>query len=86
MAIPDAWRDYEVAFRQALGAKVRRLRNEMDLNQDEFADLAYLHRSHIGLIENAKYNVSLATLLRLAKALEMEPEELLALEEPKRPP
>ena len=85
MAIPEAWRDYEVGFRQVLGAKVRRLRNEMGLSQDEFADLAYLHRSHIGLIENAKYNVSLTTLLRLAKALELELEDLLTLEEPKRP-
>ncbi len=85
--LPEAWREYEMLYRQALGVKVRRLRKEMGLNQDDFADLAYLHRSHIGLIENAKYNISLATLLRLAKALNVAPEELIALngEGPERP-
>jgi transcriptional regulator with XRE-family HTH domain len=67
----------ELAFRQELGKRILELRQEMGLNQDEFAYKAGLHRSHIGQLENAHFNPRVTTLLRIAKALEVELWELL---------
>ena len=69
--------DDTLAYRQALGRAVRRLRKPQH-NQDDFADLVGVYRSHMGLIEQGKLDLRLSTLLRLARALQLDPEGLLA--------
>jgi transcriptional regulator with XRE-family HTH domain len=46
--------------------------------QEEFASRAGLDRSYYGAIERGEFNVSLATLIKLAGALELSGAELLA--------
>jgi transcriptional regulator with XRE-family HTH domain len=63
---------------QALGAAVRSARMQRGYNQETFATRAGLDRSYCGAIERGEFNVSLATLLKLAAALELTGAELLA--------
>lgn len=51
------------------GQQIRLLRESKDWSQDQLADAAGLHRTHISLIENAKREVQLDTVEKLAKAL-----------------
>jgi transcriptional regulator with XRE-family HTH domain len=63
---------------QALGAAVRSARKERGHSQEGFAARTGLDRSYYGAIERGEFNVSLATLLKLASALELTAAELLA--------
>jgi transcriptional regulator with XRE-family HTH domain len=63
---------------QALGAAVRSARREHGYAQEAFAARAGLDRSYYGAIERGEFNVSLATLLKLAGALQLTAAELLA--------
>ena len=60
-----------------LGAAIRARRKEAMLSQEALADLAGIDRSHMGKIERGERNVSLLNLLRIARALDTEPSELL---------
>ena len=49
----------------------------MGLSQEKFAARCNLHRTYIGAIERCEENITLATLDKLAKALDVKPVELL---------
>ena len=67
------------AFNQRLAARVRDLRVSLELDQDDFARKANLHRTHVSQIENAKTDPTLSTVFKIAKALELSVGELLDL-------
>lgn len=71
--VPD---DDELAFRAALGQRIRELRQE-HWSQDEFADLIDVFRSHMSTIERGKTDLKLSTLRRIARVLDIELGELL---------
>ena len=54
-----------------LGEKVRELRKEMSLSQEELAFRADVHRTYIGMIERAEKNVTILNLDKIAKALDV---------------
>ena len=56
---------------------LRRLRTDRALTQDELAEAANVARSTIGLLEGGK-EASMPTLAKLARALGVEPAELMA--------
>jgi DNA-binding XRE family transcriptional regulator len=56
---------------KVVGRNVRRLRSELKLSQDEFADRAGLHRTYIGAVERGERNITLNTLAQLALALKV---------------
>ncbi len=58
------------------GDKIRQLRKERNLSQEELADRAELHRTYIGMIERAEKNITLINIEKLAKALDVEISEL----------
>lgn len=62
----------------AFGEAVRLLRREKGISQDEFAAVADLHRTYVGGIERGERNPTLTTIHRIAMALEITPEQLLA--------
>jgi transcriptional regulator with XRE-family HTH domain len=60
------------------GEKVREIRKEKELSQEELAYKADLHRTYIGMIERAEKNITLINIEKIANALEIEIKELLA--------
>lgn len=64
---------------KAFGAVVRAKREVLDnMSQEELADRAGLHRTYIGGVEQGRRNLSLLNIMKIAKALEVEPEDLFA--------
>lgn len=61
-----------------LGAAVRARRMALGLSQEALADLAQIDRSHMGKIERGERNVTFLNILRIAKAIQCKPSELLA--------
>ena len=61
----------------ALGAAVRSMRVERGLAQETFAARAGMDRSYYGAIERGEFNVSLATIVKIAAALEVPAAALL---------
>ncbi|MFZ3151475.1 MAG: helix-turn-helix transcriptional regulator [Anaerolineaceae bacterium] len=51
------------------GNKVRLLRHQNELTQEQLAALSNLHRTYIGGIERGERNVSLINLIRISRAL-----------------
>jgi transcriptional regulator with XRE-family HTH domain len=61
----------------AFGDKVRELRKEKGLSQEELSFKADLHRTYIGMIERAEKNITLTNIEKIAKALDVKVKELL---------
>lgn len=51
------------------GAAVRRYRQRLQLSQEDFADVAGVHRTYVSSIELGKVQISIAIAFQLAKAL-----------------
>lgn len=62
---------------QKFGSRVRTLREEKTLSQEQFADLAGLHRNYVGGVERGERNLGLINILRIAKALQISAAKLL---------
>jgi len=59
------------------GDKIRKLRKQKGLTQEELADLAKVDPKSIISIEAGKRNVTLKTLKKIALALDIQPSVLL---------
>jgi transcriptional regulator with XRE-family HTH domain len=70
-------KDQVLAVAERLGENLRRVRRREGLTQEELAGRASLHRTAIGLLENARRVCRTDTLIQLAGAMEVPPEELL---------
>lgn len=58
------------------GNRVRDLRKENDLSQEQLSFKADLHRTYIGMIERAEKNITLVNIEKIAKALNVNIKEL----------
>lgn len=67
-----------VAMRRRFGVAVRRLRMSRGMSQEQLAFACGLHRTFVGAIERGESNISLATLARLAKGLDVSVSRLAA--------
>lgn len=54
------------------GERVREVRKEKGLSQEELAHKADLHRTYIGMIERAEKNITLISIEKIANALEVK--------------
>ena len=59
------------------GQRVRQLRKEKNLSQEELSHKADLHRTYIGMIERAEKNITLANIEKIANALGTSIDNLL---------
>jgi transcriptional regulator with XRE-family HTH domain len=66
-------------LRPVFAANMRRLRNERGMSQEALANLADVNRSYLARLEAGWHYVGLELIEKLAKALEVEPAELLKL-------
>lgn len=65
----------EVARR--FGENLRRARRRADLSQEQLGVRASLHRTEVGLLERGARVPRVDTLIKLARGLGMDPEDLL---------
>lgn len=68
--------NYEKAQRK-LGTVIRERRKALGYSQEAFAAECGLHRTYMGALERGERNVSLANILKVARALKTLPSELL---------
>lgn len=61
----------------ALGTNVREVRERLGLTQEQVAERSGVHATEVSRIEGGKRDPQVSTVLRLAKALEIEPGRLL---------
>ncbi len=67
------------------GTRIRTLRKELAMSQEELGEVAGLHRTYIGHLERGEVNPSLINILRVAKALKVDPSNLVSgLKVPRR--
>lgn len=59
------------------GDRLRDLRFEAEMTQEELAEAAGLHWTYIGQIERGERNLTYLNVLRLARGLSMTPSDLL---------
>jgi len=57
-------------IQRQLGERIRKMRARKGWSQEEFADIAGLHRTYIGAVERGEKNLTVSTLLTLAKTLD----------------
>jgi transcriptional regulator with XRE-family HTH domain len=67
-------------IRNKFGEKVRELRRARGLSQEELAFRAGIHRNYLGGIERGERNPALDNISAIAKALGVDPSELLRFE------
>jgi transcriptional regulator with XRE-family HTH domain len=65
------------SIEQTVGQILRQLRQERGLSQEELALESGYHRTYISQLERGQKNPSLRTIFQLAKALEVEPSEII---------
>lgn len=61
----------------AFAKKIRLRRYELELTQEQLAERANFHVNYIGGIERGERNLSLESIIALAKALECSPKDLM---------
>jgi len=59
------------------GNKVKIIRKQLNLSQEQLAARAGLHRTYIGMIERAEKNITLLNIEKIAHALNTNPKNLL---------
>ena len=65
------------AYRKIVAENVCKFRQKLGLTQEGLAEKADMHWTYISGVERCKYNISLDSIVRLAKALGRAPHELL---------
>ncbi len=67
-----------LALRAILARNIRLIRNRNGVSQEQLAELAGLHRTYIGSVERGERNISIDNIGKLARALGVGPQCLVA--------
>jgi transcriptional regulator with XRE-family HTH domain len=67
----------EESILKKFGKRVRELRTERNLTQQQLADISGLHKNYIGMIERGERNPSLLNIAVLARSFEITISELM---------
>ena len=66
----------EANYLKAIGTRLKQLRKEAKLTQEDLADAASLNSNYYGRIERGEINVTIETLMSIADALKMNMNEI----------
>ena len=64
-------------YRRRLGENIRAQRKQLGLRQERLAEKAELHPVYVGRVERGEENVSIDSLMRIAKALKATLQDLV---------
>jgi transcriptional regulator with XRE-family HTH domain len=64
-------------LRHVVGKNIRSLRQEMGISQEELAHRAKIHRTYMSAVERGLRNVAIDNIEKIAKALDVKPNQLL---------
>ena len=64
-------------LRQEFGMAIRRRRHKLNLSQEDFADMAEIHRTYVSSIELGKVDVGIGVVYKIAEALNLPLSKLL---------
>jgi transcriptional regulator with XRE-family HTH domain len=67
----------EASIKEVFGKRLREIRHEKGLSQEALAHACELDRTYIGGVERGERNISLINIVRIARALEIDPLELM---------
>lgn len=70
-------------LKEVMAINLRRLRHAKQMTQEELADVAGLSARYVGAIERADVSASVSVLGRIAKALHVDPADLIKGPKPK---
>lgn len=70
----------EDIFLKELGVHLRKLREKKGLSQQDLANDSNVPKIQIGRIERSEVNTTVRTLIKIANALNIEPNELLTFQ------
>jgi transcriptional regulator with XRE-family HTH domain len=70
---------YLVYSRTLFGQRLRALRNERGITQEELCKMIKAHRNFVGYVERGQENICLDNILQLARALKVNPADLFGL-------
>jgi len=62
---------------KSFGLRVKKIRTEKKISQEDLAELSGLHRTYISSLERGVRNPTLTTLISLSKGLNIEINEML---------
>jgi len=65
----------------AIGQNIKRARKQKGMTQEQLADITGISKVHISNMENANTNVSLASLVKIARALDASIDRLIGFEQ-----
>ena len=63
------------------GKRIRQLRTERNLSQEQLAELTGFHRTYIGMVERGERNISLSNIGVFAWAFEISISELFMFDQ-----
>lgn len=63
-------------IKKQFGKRIRELRHEEKLSQEQLANKCKLHRTYIGNVERGEKNISLENIEKIAMALEVKMSDL----------
>lgn len=67
-------------IKQAIGKRIKELRNRLGISQEELATLVELDRTYITSVERGKRNISIVNIEKLATALNVSLAEFFTFE------
>lgn len=65
--------------RSPFGARLRAIRTERELSQEQLGKMIKVNRNFVGEVERGKQNICLDNILQLARALKVNPRDLFDL-------
>jgi transcriptional regulator with XRE-family HTH domain len=64
-------------YRRIFGERLRNLRKQAGLTQEKLAEKADLHHNFIGEVERGNMDISLGSLVKIAKALGIQVRDII---------